>query len=169
MISGNLNSGNGLDFYNLYLDRSLDAAGADYWVGRMSGVGGTQLTFEQVRLNFAGSPEYFSSALVGKGTAAEAIKSLYNDLLPRTDGGASDTAGTTYWNSHYNAAVIASQFLFSPEGRGFLVDTVYHQILNRAAENPGGGPYWSNLLLGGASDENIIASILSSTEYFNSH
>ncbi len=164
VISG---SGTALsDFYNLYLDRNGDAGGIAYWVGRMAGSGG--LTFEQVRLRFAGSPEYFSSLLVGSNDRATAIRALYTDLLGRTDGGASDTAGTAYWMSHYDATVIAGQFLYSPEGRAFLVNAVYQQILNRGAE-PGGLSYWTNALLSGASDENIIASILSSDEYFLSH
>jgi hypothetical protein len=168
VISGNTHSGSGLDFYSLYLDRSFDPAGGNYWVSRMAGVGGSPLTFEQVRLQFAGSPEYFSSALVGNNDKLTAIRALYTDLLGRTDGGNADTAGQTYWMGHYDATLIAAQFLFSQEGRSFLVNNVYTQILSRPAES-GGLSFWTNALLGGASDENIIASILSSDEYFTSH
>jgi hypothetical protein len=168
VISGATNSVPGLDFYNLYLDRAFDPAGADYWVSRMSGIGGAMLTFEQVRLQFAGSPEYFSSSVVGNNSPATAIQSLYNDLLGRTDGGASDTTGTNYWLGHYNATTIATQFLFSAEGRSYLVNALYNQILVRPADTAGLS-HWTNALLAGASDENIIASILGSDEYYNNH
>jgi hypothetical protein len=152
------------DFYMLYLDRAGDTAGINYWVGRMAGIGGSQLTFEQVRLNFAGSPEYFSSLAVGAGDRATAIEALYLDLLNRP----SDTAGMNYWMANFNATTIAAQFLYSAEGRSFLVNTLYSSILHRAADGIG-QPFWMNALLGGASDENIIANILASDEYFLSH
>jgi trimeric autotransporter adhesin len=160
VISGNGQSSN--DFYDLYLHRQFDSAGASYWTGQMAGSGG--MTFEQVRLRFAGSPEFFSSPLVGNNDQPTAIELLYQDLLGRH----SDTAGMTYWTGHFSASTIAAQFLFSPEGRAYLVDTVYQQILVRPADSPG-KTYWSNLLLSGASDENIIASILSSDEYRAGH
>jgi hypothetical protein len=69
--------------------------------------------------------------------------------------------------AHYDPAVISSQFLFSPEGRAFLVNNVYQQILVRPADTPG-LDYWTNLLTG-ASDEPIIGMILGSPEYFNKH
>jgi Bacterial Ig-like domain (group 3)/Domain of unknown function (DUF4214) len=160
VISGNGQSGN--DFYDLYLHRQFDSAGASYWVGQMAGPGG--MTFEQVRLRFAGSPEFFSSPNVGHSQPPVAIELLYQDLLGRH----SDTAGMQYWTDHFSASTIAAQFLFSPEGRAHLVNTVYQQILVRDAD-PAGQTYWSNLLLSGASDENIIASILSSDEYLIGH
>ena len=43
-------------FYEEYLGRPSDPGGVGYWIGRMSQ--GT--TFEQVRLAFIGSPEYFA-------------------------------------------------------------------------------------------------------------
>ena len=54
------------------------------------------------------------------------------------------------------------------EGRSFLVNSVYHSILSRVADGPGLS-HWTNALLNGGSDETIIASILSSDEYFLSH
>src|SRR4029077_14117524 len=42
----------------------------------------------------------------------------------------------------------------------------YTLILNRVAE-PGGLSYWTNQILSGASDENIINLILSSQEYLD--
>jgi hypothetical protein len=160
VISGNGQSSN--DFYDLYLHRQFDSAGASFWTGQMAGPGG--MTFEQVRLRFAGSPEFFSSPDVGQSKPPVAIEWLYQDLLGRH----SDTPGMTYWTNHFSASTIAAQFLFSPEGRAYLVNSLYQQILVRAADTPG-QTYWSNLLLSGASDENIIAYILSSDEYLIGH
>lgn len=160
VISGNGQSGN--DFYDFYLHRQFDSAGAAYWVGQMAGPGG--MTFEQVRLRFAGSPEFFTSPNVGQSDPQMAIELLYQDLLGRP----SDSAGMTYWKSHFSTSTIAAQFLFSPEGRAYLVNTVYQQILARGADAPG-QTYWSNRLLSGGSDENIIASILSSDEFLAGH
>jgi hypothetical protein len=158
VISGNGQSSN--DFYDLYLHRQFDSTGANYWAGQM--VGG--MSFEQVRLQFVASPEFFSSPIVGNNDQPTAIELLYQDLLGRH----SDTAGMTYWKGHFSASTIAAQFLFSPEGRAYLVNTLYQQILVRPADTAGQS-YWSNLLLSGASDENIIASILSSDEYLALH
>jgi hypothetical protein len=66
-----------------------------------------------------------------------AIRALYTDLLGRADGGDADTVGQAYWLSRYSASVIAAQFLFSPERRGYLVNTLDNQILNRNAEPQG--------------------------------
>jgi uncharacterized protein DUF4214 len=46
--------------------------------------------------------------------------------------------------------------------------TYYNSILNRGPDSYGLS-YWTNAILGGASDENVIADFLSSDEYFLSH
>jgi hypothetical protein len=164
VIGGNAATGV-QDFYDLYLHRQSDAAGVAYWVGRMAGIGGPRLTFEQVRLQFVGSWEYSNVTHPG---AAATITALYHDVLGRPasqDPQTTDPAGFTYWLSHFNVNTIASQFLYSAEGRQYLVETVYQAVLGRAAD-PTGLAYWTQQLLDGASDENIIASIQSSSEYY---
>ena len=141
-------------FYDKYLGRPSDPAGVSYWIGRMSQ--GT--TFEQVRLAFLGSPEYFAKYGDDPGRAVDA---LYNDVLGR----APDTAGRTYWVAHFNAATIAAQILYSAEGRAQLVGGYYQTYLGRAAD-AAGLTYWTQAILGGASDEQIIAFVLSSNEFF---
>jgi hypothetical protein len=141
-------------FYEEYLHRASDTAGVNYWIGRMSR--GT--TFEQVRLAFVGSPEYF--ALYGNDPN-RAVPALYHDILGR----APDSAGLQYWVTHFNATTIASQILYSAEGRAQLVAGYYETYLGRAAD-AGGLGYWTQQILGGASDEQIIAFVLSSNEFF---
>jgi hypothetical protein len=141
-------------FYEEYLGRASDPAGVAYWIGRMSR--GT--TFEQVRLAFIGSPEYF--ALYGDDPG-RTVDALYHDVLGRSP----DPVGRAYWVAHFNATTIASQILYSPEGRADLVAGYYQAFLGRPAD-PGGLAYWTQAILGGASDEQIIAFLLSSNEFF---
>lgn len=159
-------TGNGVKtFYQLYLGRSGDSTGVAYWVNRMAGVNGSPLTFEQVRLQFIDSPEYSAATGPNQGDQSTIIKALYTEVLGRPF----DQPGLTYWMANYNVNTIGSQFLFSSEGRSFLVDTLYHQILSRTAVGDPGMAFWTNALVNGASDENIIASILGSVEYYNAH
>ena len=92
------------------------------------------------------------------------IDALYHDLLGR----APEPAGRQYWLTHFDVGTIASQFLFSVEGRQVLVESYYSSILGRTFDRAG-LDYWTQQLLTGASDENIIADFLSSQEYFQAH
>jgi adhesin/invasin len=150
------------DFYQLYLHRAADPGGIQYWVGRMAGIGGSPLSFEQVRLQFVGSWEYFN--VTNNGDPGTIIDALYHDLLGR----AAEPAGKSYWLTHFDVNTIARQFLFSVEGRQVLVEGYYSSILHRTFDRAG-LDYWTRQLLTGASDENIIADFLSSDEYFQSH
>ena len=157
VIGGSVASGV-KDFYQLYLHRAADPGGIAYWVGRMAGSGGPRLTFEQVRLQFVGSPEFFN--VTNHGDPSQIIEALYTDLLGRP----SEPTGKAYWLTHFHVNTIASQFLFSPEGRQVLVKGYYSSILARPFDQSG-LDYWTQQLLNGASDENIIADFLSGDEY----
>jgi hypothetical protein len=161
VIGGSIASGVP-DFYQLYLHRPADSGGIAYWVGRMAGVGGPRLTFEQVRLQFVGSPEYFN--VTHHGDPSQIIDALYNDILGRLP----EPSGKAFWLTHFNVTTIASQILFSAEGRQVLVESYYSSILNRGFDQAGLG-YWTQAILTGASDENIIADFLSSDEFFQNH
>ncbi|TMD89121.1 MAG: DUF4214 domain-containing protein, partial [Chloroflexi bacterium] len=100
------------------------------------------------------------------GSPSEAINALYSEVLGRPDGDASDPNGAAYWLAHFNVNTIAAQFLFSPEGRNFLVSGYYQSILQRAAD-PVGLACWTLRLLTGASDENILLDLLTSTEFLS--
>ena len=147
-------------FYGLYLQRAIDQAGVNFWVGQVA----AGASFEQVRLAFVGSPEFFSTT--NAGSPSEAINALYSEVLGRPDGDASDPNGAAYWLAHFNVNTIAAQFLFSPEGRNFLVSGYYQSILQRAAD-PVGLAFWTLRLLTGASDENILLDLLTSTEFLS--
>jgi hypothetical protein len=146
------------NFFGLYLNRGIDQSGLDFWVGQMA----AGLSFEQVRLAFVGSPEFFN--VTNAGSPSQAINALYREVLGRADGDASDPAGLAYWLANFNITTIASQFLFSLEGRESLVSGYYSTILHRAADLPG-LIFWTQRLLTGASDENILLQLLSSNEF----
>ncbi|TMD86295.1 MAG: DUF4214 domain-containing protein [Chloroflexi bacterium] len=144
-------------FYEQYLGRPSDSGGVAYWIGRMSQ--GT--TFEQVRLAFIGSPEYFA---LHNDDPGKTVDALYHDVLVRSP----DPDGRSYWVAHFNATTIASQILYSAEGRAQLVGGYYRTYLGRVAD-AGGLAYWTQAILGGASDEQILAFVVSSEEFFQTH
>jgi hypothetical protein len=166
VIGGNVATGV-QDFYELYLHRPGDQPGIDYWVNRMAGIGGPKLTFEQVRLQFIGSSEFFTRT--NNNSPAQAITALYEEVLGRPSSPSpqsADPAGFNYWLTHFDVNTIASQFLYSAEGRQYLVEGYYKSILGRQGDS-GGVQYWTQQLLNGASDEDIIASIMSSDEFYS--
>ncbi|TME00634.1 MAG: DUF4214 domain-containing protein [Chloroflexi bacterium] len=63
---------------------------------------------------------------------------------------------------------MASQILYSAEGRAQLVGGYYRTYLGRVAD-AGGLAYWTQAILGGASDEQILAFVVSSDEFFQTH
>jgi hypothetical protein len=148
--------GAGTSFYLAYLGRPSDAAGVAFWAAQMA----SGLTFEQVRLAFVGSPEYF---IHHNSDPSQTIDALYNDVLGRSD--ATDPAGKAYWMANFNVNTIAGQFLFSYEGRQVLVSGYYQSILHRAADLAGASFWTLQILLNGASDENIFEQLLSSPEF----
>ncbi|HVS43194.1 MAG TPA: DUF4214 domain-containing protein, partial [Candidatus Dormibacteraeota bacterium] len=91
----------------------------------------------------------------------QTIDALYHDVLGRLP----DPDGRAYWIAHFNATTIAKQILYSAEGRAQLVGGYYQTYLGRAAD-AAGLTYWTQAILGGASDEQIIAFVLSSNEFF---
>jgi Domain of unknown function (DUF4214) len=118
-------------------------------------------TFEQVRLAFIGSPEYFA---LHNDDPGQTIDALYHDVLGRVP----DPGGRAYWIAHFNATTIAGQILYSAEGRSHLVAGYYQTYLGRAAD-AGGLAYWTQAILNGASDEQIVAVLVSSDEFFQTH
>ena len=141
-------------FYTQYLLRPPDPSGVAYWTNQMA----SGATFEEVRLAFLASPEYFA---LHHDDPTETVTSLYHDVLGR----APDGSGLSYWVAHFDAATIASSILYSLEGREHLVNGYYQDILGRPADNSGLN-FWAGRIMTGASDEDIIAFVLSSDEFY---
>ena len=121
-------------------------------------------TLPQGRATILGSPEYFTSQ--GGGANAGFLNSLYLDLLARPIDPAASTAfqalltgGTA---TRFDVAMAVQG---SDEWRTDIVNEYYQQFLHRPADPTGLKTYKSFLSTGGTEQE-VIASLLGSVEYF---
>ena len=62
-------------------------------------------------------------------------------------------------------ATVAAEILSSSEGRDVLVQRFYLRFLRRGAD-PGGEAGWAGVLQHGGRDEQVIAGLVGSDEYF---
>jgi hypothetical protein len=145
--------------YSQYLHRSADAWGLAGDVAYLQSGG----TVEQLAAAIAGSAEYFQNR--GGGTNSGFLAALYQDSLGRPI----DSVGAGYFGAALAAGVsrvqVAASVLSSAEYHRFLVSTYYNTLLDRPTDAGSAG--WVNALNMGARDESIIASIASSSEFYN--
>lgn len=144
--------------YDQYLRRDGDAAGIAYWADQLA----AGRTPDDVRVLVLSSAEYFDnhgSTNVGFMTA------MYTDVFRR----APDPAGVAYWTGvldhGVSPAMVAAQFLHTPEGRQHVIDDVYLRFLRRHAD-PAGVSFWVQQLAAGATEISIYLQVISSQEYF---
>ncbi len=144
--------------YGNYLDRAPDAAGLNYWVGKMQG----GLTDEHLEASFLGSPEYIANH---GGTNGGWVDGMYRDLLHRE----SDDSGHSFWVHQLDAgaqpAAVAYGFAASQERETQRIADDYYRLLNRGPDSDGLA-YWTNRFLQGTSNEDLVASFVGSDEYF---
>ncbi|HEX7378627.1 MAG TPA: DUF4214 domain-containing protein [Pirellulales bacterium] len=152
-------------YYTHFLLRPADAAGLAYWKGVWHATGGP----EQIKADFASSPEFYNS--VG-GTPGAWINALYNRVLGR----APDPAGDSYWLNYYQQHLAAGQsagaiqwnialdFLDSPEAFADDVAGWFHEYLLRAPSAAESNQY-SSEMVAGASDRTIEQQITNLPEY----
>lgn len=140
-------------FYASYLRRAASAGDVAFWMPAF--VGG--FTDEQIAAQITGSPEYFT---LSGGTNVGWLNRLFNDVLGRAPSAPETTTylGLLGGSSRTNVAL---SILNSTEERTRRVQGWYTQFLRRAAA----GAEVSALL--GANDEDAMAAILASDEYFN--
>ncbi len=93
------------------------------------------------------------------------IPGLYHDLLHREPDQIELSAGLTYLVTHTRDAY-ATTLLTNSEYRTGLIRGWYQKFLGRPATN-GDIDMWLPIFQMGGTDEQIIASIVSSNEYFN--
>jgi streptogramin lyase len=145
--------------YQYYLLRDADAAGLQQAVAFLA-TGGT---LEQLAALIAGSPEYFQLRSVG--TAEVFLLYLYLDTLKRAPDGGAETAFSQALAAGITRTQVAAVVFGSSEYQADLVQGYYQQFLHRTAAAAELNP-WVSALLDGARDEQVIAGILSSEEYF---
>ncbi len=146
--------------YQTLLHRPADQTGLTGFVNLL-GAGGT---VEQVQAALAGSHEYFVSR--GGGTNDGFLNAIYGDFLNR----APDDAGRAAWDralaTGTTTGQVAAAILNTTEYRQNLVAGFYLQYLERNADQAGLNAL-VNMLSAGAHDEQVLAIIVASDEFFN--
>ena len=125
---------------------------------------GSGLTDEGLAGQLLGTGEYFANR--GGSTIAGWAAALYCDLLGRSPSASEATAAQGMAGGASGRAGFAGQVLGSAEYRTRLLSGWYERFLRRALDTTG-----RNVLLAamqtGATDEDVIALIVSSQEYFS--
>jgi probable HAF family extracellular repeat protein len=146
-------------FYRRFLHRAADPVGLNGWVTFLK----QGRTPEQLGTMIVSSPEYF--LIRGGGTNAGFVSALYQDALQRDV----DPTGRFVNNQALAAGVsrsaIASVIFGSSEYRQGLLQGYYREYLHRDAD-PTGMLAWVNLLKRRGRDNQVIAGIVASDEYF---
>ena len=147
------------NIYQTYLGRTLSGGALAGPLAFMQSGG----TAEQLTASLIGSQEYFVNR--GGNTNAGFVTAVYHDLLHRTP----DSAGLTAWTNALVGGLtplqLATGFLASTEYQSVLIRGYYTTYLGHAANQPA-VDYWVGVLRQSGRDDQVIASILGSTEYF---
>jgi hypothetical protein len=93
------------------------------------------------------------------------ISTTYHQILDRGPTSSELSAGITYLGSHTRAQY-ASTLLTGSEYQTDLIQSWYQRFLARSA-TPGEVSAWLTVLTTGGTDEQVIANIVSSNEYFH--
>jgi hypothetical protein len=160
---------NGL--YEQYLHRSalVDPNGLQFWTAALA----SGSTVEQVAAMLVNSSEYVSNQT--DGTFNSWLVAFYRDALHR----AVDDGGRAAWDQAFMAGQSRGQIaldiftlppLVGKAGNEYqldLVDGYYEQLLGRPAAGDPGADYWLGLLQTGARNDDVIAGIMASNEYYD--
>jgi hypothetical protein len=144
--------------YRRFLGRSATAGEVSNWLG----AGGTD---ELLYANILGSSEYFLLPRVG-GTNTGFVTAVYLDLLSRPVDSASLAAWVAALEGTTTRFQVAQTLLSDVEYRTDLVQGWYQRFLGRGATMSEVNA-WLSFFGSGATDEQIIADITGSDEYFN--
>ena len=120
-------------------------------------------TDESVQALLAGTPEFSSHS---GGTDAGFVAALFHDFLQRSP----SSAEVSFWETALGTMTrdqVASLILGSSEYDTDLVKSYYLQFLQRSADSVGLTFFASGLNGGTLTDEQVIASLIGSDEYFN--
>ncbi len=145
-------------FYATFLHRTPSAPELSFWLPAFA----ANLSDEQIEAQLVASPEYF--ALSG-GTNAGWITRIFNDVLGRTPS-AAETATYSGFLGSSSRVTVGLSILKSSEAVNRRVQQYYSGFLRRNATAAEAGALVP-AILGGVSDEQVIAQILDADEYFN--
>jgi hypothetical protein len=145
-------------FYSTFLHRAPSAAEISFWLPAFA----ASLTDEQIEAQIIGSPEYFA---IAGGTNAGWITRVFNDVLGR----APSAAETSTYLSLLGGAsrtTVGLSILTSGEAATRRVQQYFPRFLRRPATTAESTAFTA-ALLGGSTDEQVIAQIAGADEYFN--
>jgi uncharacterized delta-60 repeat protein len=165
------------NLYMQYLHRAADQTGLTIFVNALAG----GATFEQISAALVGSPEYFQNR--GGGTNDGFLSALYQDALGRAIDPAGQAGFSAALANGVTTAQVAAIIFNSPEYQQVLVEGYYQKYLHRSADAAGLAfftsqfgqttrtqqPIFAGDQLGQSGqtrDEDIIAQIVGSPEYF---
>jgi hypothetical protein len=153
--------------YVQYLGRPADLAAHDAGVSFLDnpnyGFDRDQL-LEQLRAALLGSDEYYQRA---GGTDDGFVAALYRDVLGRTPDPAGAAAATAALQSGVSRSDLAYSVLVSSEGTAVLGQNLYQRFLHRDID-AGGRDALLTARQHGVGEQNLIADLLASPEYYNS-
>lgn len=148
------------ELYLRYLHRAADATGASNYTNALA-AGATQ---EQIATQLTASAEYFAHR--GGGTNDGFLNALYIDALGRPV----DPSGRSTFDAALAAGVtraqVAAVIFGTLEYDRVTVGIYYDRYFHRTAD-PGAVDTWGNYLHAGNRDEQLVAILLASAEYYN--
>ena len=145
--------------YTTFLRRPATPGELAFWLSVLKA--GT--TDEQLRAAVIGSGEYLASQ--GGGTVAGFLNALYLDVLGRPIDAVAEALYNQQLTGGATRTDVALDVLTSLEARQDLVGSLYGRFLHRSADAAGLLTF-AVLLGNGGTDEDVIASLAGSSEYF---
>lgn len=110
---------------------------------------------------FAAGPAFTAQVFLG---ADGFVRALYSDVLRRIP----DAGGLAFYkgllDNGTTPAEVVDSIWESAEHRGVQVDSFYHSFLNRPADTEG-RQFYVNSMIGGMSEEAVVTSFVTSTEF----
>lgn len=145
-------------FYQTLLLRGPLPSEQSFYVGLLASI-----TDERVEANIAGSPEYFGTR--GGSTNSGFLQAVFQDFLNRPPGPDLSTFLALLGGGETGEQVTAA-ILASLEYDEDLLNGYYERFLGRPVDAPGLAAFLPGMNNSTLTDENVIAIILASSEYY---
>ncbi|MGA8807974.1 MAG: hypothetical protein WB973_08855, partial [Thermoanaerobaculia bacterium] len=145
-------------FYSTFLHRPISAAEVSFWAPAFA----SGMTDEQIETQIVASPEYFA---LGGSSNASWINRVFNEVLGRSPSSAETSTYLTLLGGNSRLSVGLS-ILNSGEAITRRVQQAFPRLLHRTA-TPVEQTTFIAALLGGMTDEQFLAQLVSADEYFN--
>jgi hypothetical protein len=146
------------DFYSTFLHRPISAAEVSFWAPAFA----SGMTDEQIEAQILASPEYFA---LGGSSNSSWINRVYNEVLGRSPSSAETSTYLTLLGSNSRLSIGLS-ILNSLEAESHRVQLAFPRFLHRSPTGTETSAFVAQLQ-GGATDEQFLAQLLASDEYFN--